>query len=47
MPGPKPLREGGIQAYLAGLILSDFMLGMFFAVFALAIGPTSFRNVDL
>lgn len=37
----------GERAYLASFILSDLVLGMLFAVFALAIGAPCFRNVDL
>lgn len=32
---------------LAGFVLGDFMLGVFFAVFALAVGAAGFRYVDL
>jgi hypothetical protein len=42
-------REGrnGREANLAGFVLCDFMLGVFFAVFAFAVGAAGFRNVDL
>lgn len=35
------------MAHLAGLVLCDFMLGVFLAVFALAVGAAGFGDVDL
>ena len=37
---------GGV-AYLAGFVLCDFVLGVLFAIFALAVGAAGFGNVDL
>lgn len=34
-------------AYLAGLVLCDFVLGVFLAVFALAVGAAGFGDVHL
>ena len=40
--------EGGREeAYFAGFILCDFVLGVFLAVFALAVGAAGFGDVDL
>ena len=41
----KDCRRG--ETNLAGFILCDFVLGVFFAVFALAVGTAGFGNVDL
>ncbi len=38
---------GGGRAYLAGFVLSDFVLGVFLAGLALAVGSTCLRDVDL
>ena len=36
-----------LKTNLAGFVLSDFVLGVFFAVPAFAVGPTGFGNIDL
>lgn len=33
--------------YFAGFVLCDFVLGVFLAFFALAVGAAGFRDVDL
>jgi hypothetical protein len=42
-------REGrwGGGRYFAGFVLSDFVLGVFLAVFAFAVGAPGFGYVDL
>ena len=39
--------EGKWGRYLAGFVLCDFVLRMFLAVFALAVGAAGFGYVDL
>jgi len=34
-------------AYLAGLVLCDFVLGVLLAFFAFAVGPSGFWDIDL
>ena len=41
-------RMNGEEAtYFAGFVLGDFVLGVFLAFFALAVGAAGFRDVDL
>ena len=40
-------RQVGGGEYFAGLVLCDFVLGMFLAVFAFAVGAAGFGYVDL
>ena len=35
------------STHFSGLVLCDFVLGVFLAVLALAVGSSSFRDVDL
>jgi hypothetical protein len=44
-PGLEVVVVGG--PYFAGLVLRNFVLGMFIAALALAVGPASLGNVDL
>lgn len=40
-------RQNGRETNLAGFVLCDLMLGVFFAVFAFAVGAAGFWDVDL
>ena len=41
------IRARRLEAYLAGLVLRDFMVGVLLAFLALAIGAAGLGNVDL
>ena len=47
MKGRWRRQVGGRREYFAGLVLCDFVLGVFLAVFAFAVGAAGFGYVDL